>query len=184
MTRLSPPSPAGNEWLIDADDREIHDAFLGRHRELRADRPAGGGRQPGRHEKARSILESVERGVVRSPETTSRPPSAAVGGGIDCGDALGRHPKPSRTGSEAASPSDACAAGDGPSTWSFCVTGLVTSTSPAEETGDPTVAGGQCPGAQCAHAHGGRNRDGQSGDGHRSPVAGSDEVSGAGLQRR
>ena len=182
MTRLSPPSPAGKEWLTTPTIVKYTTPFWVCNRELRADRPARWQRRarPARgssgRPRARSARLPGRRRRHRGRRATRRRRGRSR-----------RRPRRRRrrspTGSGAASP----AATPGllliaASTWSFWVTGLVTSTLPGEEVGDPAVTRGERSGAQRADADGGRHRDGEPGGGHRGPVPGPGEMSGAGLR--
>ena len=78
---------AGREGVADDPrDREVHDAVLRRDRNLRADRPAGGRGEPGRREKARPVLERVERRLAIAGDDVEAA-ERREGGGIDRGNA-------------------------------------------------------------------------------------------------
>ena len=184
MTRLSPPSPAGKEWLTIPAIVKYTMPFWVCDRKLRADRPAGGRGEPGGLEEARAVLERVERGVAVAGDDVEAA-ERRVGARVDRSDAFESAPATvsDRKRSGVAS-RDARAACDrrrdlvvlGDRAGHQHVT--------REEVGDPAVARRERPGAQRADPDRGRHGDGEPRGGHRSPVPGTDQMSGTRVARR
>ena len=182
MTRLSPPSPAGKEWLTTPTIVKYTSPFWVSTgsceptvQPVAAASPAGSrklGPSSSAGERGRPVsgddIEAAER-VRRPPGRSRRRPP--------------RRRRRSPTGSEAAWP------GRRPELLLIADGHLVVLGHRAghehvsgKEMGDPAVTRGQRSGTQRAHTDSGRHRDGQARGGHGRPVPGPREVSRAGLR--